>query len=100
MFFNKAKCFHINCYCRKNLQEVRNMDRTLLILNSITYAMKGRDILRAKKIKAEIKRVSKRETLHGCGYGLLIYGNAERAKEILRDTHIKVMNQIEMEEKQ
>ena len=75
------------------------MRKTIFILNSITYAMKGRDLLRAHKIKAEIKRVSKSETLHGCGYGLLVYKSPEQARKVLARAGIKVINQIEQEEK-
>lgn len=71
----------------------------LLIFNSITYAMKGRDLLRAHRIKADITRVSKSETLHGCGYGLLVYKHPEQACKVLARAGIKVINQIELEEK-
>ena len=74
------------------------MKKTLFILNSITYAMKGRDLLRAHKIKAEIKRVPKNEVLHGCGYGLLIYGDTEQALHLLSKARIKIINKIEQEE--
>ena len=75
------------------------MTKTLLILNSITYAMKGRDLLLAHRIKADITRVPKSETLHGCGYGLLVYRDHEQARKILARAGIKVINQIEQEEK-
>lgn len=75
------------------------MRKTIFILNSITYAMKGRDLLRAHRIKADITRVSKSETLHGCGYGLLVYRDHEQARKILARAGIKVINQIEQEEK-
>ena len=75
------------------------MIKTLFILSSITYAMKGRDLLRTHKIKAEIRRVSKSETLHGCGYGLLVYNKPEQARNILTNAHIKVVNEIQQEDK-
>lgn len=75
------------------------MTKTLLILNSITYAMKGRDLLRAHRIKADITRVSKSETLYGCGYGLSVDREHEQARKILARAGIKVINQIEPEEK-
>lgn len=75
------------------------MTKTLLILNSITYTMKGRDLLRAHRIKADITRVSKSKILHGCGYGLLVDRDHEQARKILARAGIKVTNQIEQEEK-
>lgn len=67
------------------------MEKALFILSSITYAMKGRDLLGARGIKSEIKRIPKNKALSGCGYGLLVYNKADEASEILTKAQIKVL---------
>lgn len=62
-----------------------------IILSSVTYAMKGHDLLNSKGIKSEIKRAPKNKTLSGCGYGLLIYEKIDEAIEILEKFNIKIL---------
>lgn len=76
------------------------MKKALFILSSITYAMKGRDLLNSKGIKSEIKRAPKNKALSGCGYGLLIYEKAEKAAELLEEAQIKVLDIKNLEAKQ
>ena len=75
------------------------MKKALFVLSSITYAMKGRDLLNAKGIKCEIKRVPKNKVLSGCGYGLLIYEKVDQAAEILTEAQIKVLDRKNWEAK-
>lgn len=61
--------------------------------------MKGRDLLNSKGIKSEIKRVPKNKTLSGCGYGLLVYENANKAAKVLEESQIKVLDIKKLEAK-
>lgn len=75
------------------------MKKALFILSSITYAMKGRDLLNSKGIKSEIKRAPKNKALSGCGYGLLIHERVDEAAEILEEAQIKVLEIKNLEAK-
>ncbi len=68
------------------------MKKALFTLSSITYAMKGRDLLSSRGIKCEIQRVSSGKAHSGCGYGLIIYGDAEFAAKILSQARVDVLN--------
>lgn len=75
------------------------MKKALFILSSITYAMKGHDLLNSKGIKSEIKRAPKNKALSGCGYGLLIHERVDEAAEILEEAQIKVLEIKNLEAK-
>ncbi|MCH5303328.1 MAG: DUF3343 domain-containing protein [Ruminococcus sp.] len=63
----------------------------LVKLNSVTQAMRARDILRSNGIKANIQRIPAGKGEHSCSYGLSINNNnISRAVEILRKNNIKV----------
>lgn len=68
------------------------MKKALFTLSSITYAMKGRDLLSSRGIKCEILRVSSGNAHSGCGYGLIVYGDAESAARILSQARVGVLN--------
>lgn len=63
----------------------------MLVLPAITYAMKGRDILRKHGITAYIERVSIVKEGQSCGYGLYIPDKIHDAEEILAKYNIKVV---------
>ena len=75
------------------------MKKALFMLSSITYAMKGRELLSLNGIKCEIKRVPKNKVLSGCGYGLLIYEKVDEAAEILSKAHLKILDKKSLGEK-
>ncbi len=79
--------------------ELIPLKKALFILSSITYAMKGRDLLNSKGIKIEIKRVPKNKALSGCGYGFLVFDKAEKAAKILEKSQIKVLDIKKLEAK-
>ena len=68
------------------------MKKALFTLGSITYAMKGRDLLSSRGIKSEIHRAPSGKAHSGCGYGLIIYGDAESAANILSQSQVNVLN--------
>ena len=79
--------------------ELIPLKKALFILSSITYAMKGRDLLNSKGIKSEIKRAPKNKVLSGCGYGLLVHERVDEAAEILEESQIKVLEIKNLEAK-
>lgn len=67
------------------------MNYNILVLSTITYAMKGRDILRKHGITAYVERVSIENTGQSCGYGLYIPDKIQDAEEIIANYNIKVI---------
>lgn len=67
-----------------------NYDYNVLVLSTITYAMKGRDILRKHGINAYVERVSIEKEGQSCGYGLYIPEKTQDAEEILAKYNIRV----------
>ncbi|MEG1427215.1 MAG: putative Se/S carrier-like protein, partial [Oscillospiraceae bacterium] len=63
---------------------------TLIIVGSVTYAMKAKDLLFSSGIKAYIER-NKRTREFGCGYGLYVPHRIEEAEQILLRSGIKVL---------
>ncbi len=58
---------------------------------TITYAIKGRDILRNKGFKARIeRRNSSLETL-GCGYSIIVTGDLGQIESLLKASGIKIL---------
>lgn len=70
------------------------MGKPLIMVSSVTYAMKGRELLAKAGIQAIVQRVAQtKET--GCGYGLYVPKSADRAEQILRENNIKVISRLE-----
>lgn len=64
-------------------------EKTLLVVSSVTYAMRGRDLLFRQGIRAYIERLpSTSET--GCGYGLYVPNRVDEAEQILQNAHFRV----------
>ena len=58
---------------------------------SITYAIKGRDLLRKHGFKVGIERSMPQTAVHGCGYSVILNGDIEKALELLRAASVKVL---------
>lgn len=67
------------------------MKKQLIMVSSITYAIKGRELLRAKGYRAYIERTPGNLDTAGCGYRIYVNGDADAAEQILRDAGIKIL---------
>ena len=68
------------------------MNRTVIVLSSVTYALKAQKVLIENGISGILEKLSADRTGKGCGYGVKIASaNLERAVEILRKNRIRVM---------
>lgn len=67
----------------------------LLVVGSVTHAMRGKEILYSHGIKAYVQRVRASRS-YGCGYGLLIKAEVSAAAEILSRAGIKVLAVVEL----
>ncbi len=64
----------------------------ILVLSSVTYAMKARDILAAQGIRSELTRSSAIRKVRGCGYGLRIrLQDRESAERLLIQSGINIL---------
>lgn len=68
------------------------MKRYILSVGSMTYALKGRDLLRKLGFKATVERRSKDIGTYGCGYAIVINDdNIDRAISALKNAGIKIL---------
>ncbi len=65
-----------------------------IITGSVTYAIKGRDILRKKGLRATVGRLTSPKGSSGCGYAIFLDGDIETARMILQKAGIKILEII------
>ncbi len=74
------------------------MNGSFLIVNSITYAMKSRDILLHHGITAYVERNRKMKEKFGCGYGIYVPKRTEEAVKILEKHGIRILARTERDD--
>lgn len=67
------------------------MKRYFIITGTVTYAIKGRNLLKSLGYSAEIRRLTEIVGNVGCGYGVYTECEPEKAKEIFRENGIKFL---------
>ena len=70
------------------------MEKQLIMLSSITYAYKARDLLAKKGIGSYIERTPEELKTKGCSYSIAVRTDADRAAELLKAAGIKVLGII------
>lgn len=73
------------------------MVKPVILVNSITHAMKGQKVLLSYGISSNIVRNLKNVTVRGCGYGLALRSDPLTAQNILMKEGIKVVDIVEAE---
>lgn len=68
------------------------MQRKIVSVGSITFAIKGRDLLRKYGIKAYIERKTNPNGDTGCGYVIVAEGNGNQIVKLLKDAGIKILD--------
>ena len=63
---------------------------TVLVLSSVTYAMKSRDLLFKYGIKAYVERLPRTKE-NGCGYGVYVPRGIDEAERILKENGVRVL---------
>lgn len=66
------------------------MNRYIISTGTITYAIKGRDLLRRKGFTAHIERRTAGLSGAGCGYNIILNGDIAAAEPILRGAGVKI----------
>lgn len=67
------------------------MSKQMIMVSSITYAIKAKSLLRNNGIYVDIIKTSKYKDQHGCGYSLIINKNLDKAISILNKNNIKIL---------
>lgn len=67
------------------------MSNHLILVSSITYAIKGRDLLRSHGYKAYIEKTPGKLDTHGCGYSIVTAVDPARLLSLLQQAGIKVL---------
>ncbi len=68
------------------------MQRHIISVTSITYAIKGRDLLRKQGIKAFVERKTNSDGNSGCGYVIVADGNKTKITNSLLQSGIKILD--------
>ena len=67
-------------------------------VGSLTYAMKGRDLLQKKGYKAYLTRNPQPEEDEGCGYVIYVSDIDRRCFSVLKSNGIKVLGVVDLGE--
>ncbi len=73
------------------------MGKPLIVVSSVTYAMKARELLLRHGIKGYVERIPKTAET-GCGYGVYVPDGADAAEKILRDNNIRILGRMEQDD--
>lgn len=73
------------------------MGKPLIMVTSITYAMKGRQILLDEGFHADLMRTPRNSSGKGCGYSIYVPTNTDSAEKVLIDAGIKVLGRTDGE---
>lgn len=67
------------------------MEGVYFNVSSVTNAMRGKNLLEKNGIHGYINRTVDAEGNNGCGYSLLVRGDAGRAESLLRAAGIRIL---------
>lgn len=73
------------------------MGKPLIMVASVTYALKGKELLVKKGFKADLVRTPKHKNTGGCGYSIYVPKNTDEAEKILTMSGIKVIGRTDKE---
>lgn len=68
----------------------------VIVLTSITYALKAQELLRANGINANLTRSPSVRKVRGCGYGVkFAEENEKRASELIEQSGIPTLGSVD-----
>jgi hypothetical protein len=73
------------------------MKNELILVPSVTYAMKAKSILEQYQIRSYIQRTPKNVKIKSCGYCLFVPNRPDEAEKILRISGVRVLGRAERE---
>lgn len=74
------------------------MTKELILLPSVTYAMKAKSILDKHSIRAYIQRTPRGTAINSCGYCIFVPGRTDEAENVLRKSGIRVLGRSARED--
>ncbi len=74
------------------------MKKELILVPSVTYAMKAKSILDQYNIRSFIQRTPKNTGIKSCGYCLFVPNEADKAELLLRKKGVRILGRAEREE--
>lgn len=69
-------------------------EKPVIVVNSVTYAMKSRELLFRHGIKAYVERLPHTKE-NGCGYGVYVPHGIDEAEQLLRENGIRVLSRAD-----
>lgn len=75
------------------------MSKSYIKVNSVTHAIKAKNLLNSQGIYAQVIRNGKPDKRDGCGYAVLVDGDLSRARAILTNNHVKIIGIGEAQDK-
>jgi hypothetical protein len=69
--------------------------KPLIVVGSVTFAMKGRNLLEKRGIQCSVERIPRSAENHGCGYGIYVPGDPDAAERVLRLAGIPLLGREE-----
>lgn len=67
------------------------MARYVIVIGSVTKALKAREIMRKNGLKAYVEKTVDNDNKNGCGYALVVDGALERAEALLKNNGIRIL---------
>ena len=74
------------------------MEKQLILVPSVTYAMKAKSVLDRYNLKSYIERTPKTHQVYSCGYCLFVPENSDTAHELLLRHGVKVIGRVVREQ--
>ena len=70
--------------------------KTIIVLSSITYALKAQELLKKEGIFSKISRSKSVRSIRSCGYGVALSAeSAEKANQIILSANIPIVGSTE-----
>lgn len=70
------------------------MEKQLILVPSVTYAMKAKRILDKYRIRAYIERTPKTHQVYSCGYCVFVPENPDTANDILLRHGVRIIGRV------
>ena len=67
------------------------MKRYVITVGTVTYALKGRDLLRKAGKKAWVEKIVSNVKGNGCSFAIVIDGDLKSAEQILINNGIRIL---------
>ena len=72
------------------------MGKPLIMVSSVTYAMKARELLTRHGIRGYVERIPR--TAETGGYGVYVPQGTDAAERILRENNIRILGRLEQDD--